>query len=206
MSLPPIFFVHVMKTAGTAVSTLLRPHYKRSERYPRIELGKVRNQKLLVNQLMDIPSEEQVQTRFYSVHMAAWTAHEVAPQHIHVSVLREPVARTISHLRHIARGLNIESLEEIYDDPRWRIRLNDYQTQLFSMRSADYHKRRNAWDEAVAKAVEAAAGNVDQDRKESPSLPAWLEETGMNREMYTGMFEARPQTEKDFAAAIEMVD
>lgn len=195
-----------MKTAGTAVSSLLRPYYTAEARYPRIELGKMRNQKLYVGQLLHLPPKERAQTLFYSVHMPAWTAQEVAPQHLHVSVLRDPVARTISHLRHIARGLNVDSLEEIYDDPLWQSRLNNYQTRLFSMRSADHYQRRSAWDAAIAKAIAGGAKSTTPRETETQPQPGSPNESGMQREMYTGMFEPDPQTQADLSAAIAMVD
>ena len=83
--------------------------------------------------LLEVSRAEQRPRDFYSVHMPAWVAEEVAPHHVRVTVLREPVARTISHLRHIARAMQLVggqpafgSLQELYDDPRWHERLVNY--------------------------------------------------------------------------------
>jgi hypothetical protein len=86
--------------------------------------------------------------------MPAWVAEAVAPRHARVTVLREPVARTISHLRQIAGVLNrreaghaVRSLDELYDDPRWYRRLANYQVRIFSQTRDEYeseHERRIA--------------------------------------------------------------
>ena len=64
--------------------------------------------------------------------MGAWVADEF-PEHLTVTVLRDPVERTISHLRQIAALRETpDDLEEIYADPLWHDRLADHQTQVFS--------------------------------------------------------------------------
>ena len=104
--------------------------------------------------LLEVSRAEQRPRDFYSVHMPAWVAEEVAPHHVRVTVLREPVARTISHLRHIARAMQLVggqpafgSLQELYDDPRWHERLVNYQVRIFATTRAEAeraHDRRIA--------------------------------------------------------------
>ena len=65
--------------------------------------------------------------------MSAWIAEVVFPDLLSVTVLRDPVERTISHLRQIADlPQTSDDLEAIYEDPIWRSRLLDHQVQVFA--------------------------------------------------------------------------
>jgi hypothetical protein len=128
-----VFFVHIMKTGGTSVSRLLLEHFGEKAIYPPADaMGPTLN-KMKPSELLELPPEQRAHIQVYSVHMPAWVAGAVAPEFCSFTVLREPVARTISHLRQAASTpWASESLEEIWDDPQWRLRLVDYQTPFFA--------------------------------------------------------------------------
>lgn len=127
-----VFFVHIMKTGGTALTEILNRRFGEAI-YPS---GKEKGGLLMKQQphhLLEMPEAERSKISAYSVHMPAWVAAAVAPGFHAVTVLREPVARTVSHLRQISRlQWAPDDLEAIWDDESWRSRLANYQTRYFS--------------------------------------------------------------------------
>jgi hypothetical protein len=128
-----IFFVHIMKTGGTSLSDFLRRQFGDAAIYPPFSDPIGSETKQQPTHLLELPVEERRRFRAYSVHMPAWVADAVAPHFHKVTVLREPVARTVSHLRQISQMEGTpDTLEEIWDDSEWRLRLADYQTRFFA--------------------------------------------------------------------------
>ena len=128
-----VFFVHIMKTGGTSVSRLLVEHFGEKAIYPPADAMGPTLDKMKPSELLDLPPERREHIQVYSVHMPAWVANAVAPDFCTFTVLREPVARTVSHLRQAASTpWAPDSLEAIWDDPTWRLRLVDYQTRFFA--------------------------------------------------------------------------
>lgn len=193
-----------MKTAGSTVHYMLRPYYAAEVSYPNPAFGDTTTQKLFIEQLLQLPDEPKTRNQYVSVHMPAWIAREFAPNHLRVAVLREPVSRTVSHLRHIARALNAPSLEAIYDNPRWRERLSNYQTRIFSMRKADYEAAKRAWGGAASKGHQAGAvatGTNESVSNAQQDIGSWMQYA-----LLTGTMDTQPLTQDDLVAAIEMVD
>ena len=69
-----------------------------------------------------------------------------------MTVLRDPVERTISHLRQIADlPQTSDDLEAIYEDPTWHARLRDHQVQVFAAAPQERpatREERQAYDPA----------------------------------------------------------
>lgn len=125
-----IFYTHVMKTAGRSLSSLIRAHLPTDVMYP--DAAHV-TAKIFSDRLLNLDELERERYPFISVHHPAWVAFAAAPAAFKMTVLREPVARTVSHLRQIARGVDTpDDIEEIYAVTGWRDRLSNYQTQLFA--------------------------------------------------------------------------
>jgi tetrahydromethanopterin S-methyltransferase subunit G len=133
-----VYHVHIMKTGGTSLARMLHFPPRRSFPTPRHRWTRPR-QKLVPGALLAMPAEERDQFVFVSTHMAAWVAEDLFPRHLSVTVLRDPVERTISHLKQIAEtpGCPID-LEEIYEDPNWHSRLVNYQVQMFAVSRAEF--------------------------------------------------------------------
>ena len=74
------------------------------------------------------------------------------PDLLSVTVLRDPVERTISHLRQIADlPQTSDDLEAIYEDPVWHARLRDHQVQVFAAAPQERpatREERQAYDPA----------------------------------------------------------
>jgi hypothetical protein len=139
-----VFFVHVMKTGGVSLGRMLRSELP-GPVYPDTDAGQGPETKLGVDRIVSLPREQRAAVGLFTVHMPAWVAEEVAPSHLRVTLLREPVERTISHLKHITRMKGTPNdPEEVYADDGWRSRLTDLQTRLFADTVERYRQRREA--------------------------------------------------------------
>jgi hypothetical protein len=144
MTAVSVFFVHVMKTGGTALIRQLDAAFPRGRRYPSAT-GSPFVEKTDIDSLLSLDPDSRSRNRLYSVHMPAWVGREVGPEHVQLTVLRDPVARTISHLRQVASYEGTaDDLAEIYAQPVWRDRLRDFQTRLFSA-TAEHHAAEEKW-------------------------------------------------------------
>ena len=153
-----IFFTHVMKTGGTSIGRVLRRCFPDDATYPTASDRAMVTAKTFPHLLVGLDEEAKRAVSLFSVHQPAWVAFRVAPEATKVTVLREPVSRTISHLRQLsASPATSNDLAEIYAESGWRDRLANYQTQLF----ADTEER-------VAKIVAEMprADELDDDAKE----------------------------------------
>jgi hypothetical protein len=136
MSQLGVYHIHVMKTGGTSLAWMLP--FPRHRRYPRPGTAESHpHEKFVPDALLAMEPEERDRFLCVSTHMPAWVAEDLFPHYLSVTVLRDPVQRTISHLKQIASGSGIE-LEELYEDPMWRSRLLNYQVQVFAATHAEY--------------------------------------------------------------------
>lgn len=117
---PRYFFVHLQKTAGTALFRRLRHHFGTDAVYPRpdeqgrpevvLDVGHLRRR------LDELGDEIQVVTGHFPLCVAELLPGPFAT----FTVLRDPVERTLSFLRHqreVEPRFADASLEEIYADP-----------------------------------------------------------------------------------------
>jgi tetrahydromethanopterin S-methyltransferase subunit G len=89
--------------------------------------------------LLAMTPEERDQFLFVSTHMAAWVAEDLFPDYLSVTVLRDPVERTISHLEQLAgSSTGPVDFEEIYENPIFHSRLVNYQVQVFAQSRAEF--------------------------------------------------------------------
>lgn len=130
-----------MKTGGTSFVELLRKNFSDDERYPnappemesmaRLE-GYMHVPKFVAN-----INESPGQFKMVSGHVPYAVHHLLEGEYETLTVLRNPVDRIISYLKH-CRRYHMEqldmSLEEIYDDPWFKASfIQNYQTKIFSM-------------------------------------------------------------------------
>ena len=135
------FFIHVMKTGGTTLRNQARLNFGPDEMFPRPADESSAIADLLnyvnVRKFVELPLAERQRIRFYSGHVPFAAAELTCPEALTLTVLREPVARTLSFLRHCQRDYvehQSMSLEEIYEDPWYLPRyIENHQTKLFSM-------------------------------------------------------------------------
>lgn len=197
------FFVHVMKTGGTAAGHAVGTAYDTDRVYPPRREPAAKPDavaKMKVRSLLALPATERARYDYFSVHMPAWVAEVAAPHHRRATVLREPVARTVSHLRHIARTIEGVSLEEIFADDAIRERLADYQTQLFSETEADFRaeqeRRLDEWRRVFAGDAARRSGST------TPPTPSEGSRIGVAAGMATAIEAPRSCGRQELEAAL----
>jgi hypothetical protein len=126
----PYFFVHVMKTAGSTFRQHVRANFASGERYPDDETdADLVLAKLSVPALLALPAERHARIRIYTGHFPACVAGMLGRPMTTLTLLRDPVERTISHLKQERAG---RSLEAAYEDPRVRRLILDHQVRMFA--------------------------------------------------------------------------
>jgi hypothetical protein len=136
---PSFFFIHVMKTAGTTLWGRAGITFGRDAMYPDQRTDPI--SKVVdyygVGGFLRLDEARRARTRFYAGHVPFALAHLTDPEALRITLLREPVARTLSYLRQCQRSYEVhrdKSLEEIYEDPWFYPRfIDNHQTKLFSM-------------------------------------------------------------------------
>jgi len=141
---PPFFFLHVMKTGGTAFVFNLRRNFRPGEVYP-ADADRASSEDLSpyvsISHLVALPAARRRVIRMYTGHFP-YVATQLLDMPLRtLTLLREPVERTISVLKHFQRGFaryEAQSLAALYDDPfLFEHFVHDHQTKLFSIGAAD---------------------------------------------------------------------
>jgi hypothetical protein len=136
----PIFFVHLQKTAGTSLVGRLRQLLGEDAVYPPRRTDDV-NWVLSVDRLVEHWQARRDELRVLTGHFPYCTTTLLdTPVHT-VTVLRHPVPRTLSYLRH-HRKLTPEDrdrpLEAIYDDPfRFRCMIHNHMVKMLGMDASE---------------------------------------------------------------------
>jgi hypothetical protein len=155
---PRYFFVHVMKTGGRTLLHHLRGNFEPDEMYPSPELDiRVDGDAVdiwhhaRIARVLSIPPERRRRIRMYSGHYPYVVSTLVGDDLTTMTVLRDPVERSISLMRQFRRkglppGTSSEraapgerpTLEEVYDNPFvYDTLLHNHQTKIFSARQDD---------------------------------------------------------------------
>lgn len=142
----PFFFVHVMKTAGMTFNAHIRANFAAEETYPGPD-DTTGVDYWVIDRLRAAVAERRDEVRIWRGHFPFFVT-DLVPEAITLSMLREPVARTVSLIdQH--RRLNAPELtiEEVYDDPTVFARtVHNHQTKIFAMRDDD---GINAWTQSI---------------------------------------------------------
>jgi hypothetical protein len=142
---PPrrFFFVHVQKTAGTALFQRLRHEFGVDGVYPNDSDGDrlVDAPQLMVPRLLERWAVRRDEIRVVAGHFPLCTVGLLDAPFITLTLLREPVERTLSYLRH-HRVLTPEDrdkpLEQIYEDPfRYPTLVHNHMVKMFGMGAAE---------------------------------------------------------------------
>lgn len=112
------FLVHLQKTAGTALQRALHDVFDDRERYPGTGDGTPPETVLSVPHLLERWNRRRGEIRFIAGHFPLCTTELLDAPFSTITVLRDPVERTLSFLRH-ARETEApgEGLEALYEDP-----------------------------------------------------------------------------------------
>lgn len=148
---PTFFFLHVMKTGGTSIVHHVQENFAVGETEPdyrELPPGTpvpVQHYASLVR-LWELDDRRRARIRLYMGHYPYWVTELVQPD-VTFTVLRDPVDRTISMLRQLAREAPGEPppLEALYEDPtNRRTLLQDYQAKLLGMSREDWQAQADA--------------------------------------------------------------
>jgi Sulfotransferase family len=134
------FFVHIMKTGGATFRQHVYANFGDGEVYPVPNVDNM-DHAWLVSYLVNQPETRRANFRAYTGHFP-FVATEMLPEELTtLTIIRDPVARTISYLKHCKRYHDYHrdwSLEEIYHDEfHFECFIHNHQTKIFSMTADD---------------------------------------------------------------------
>jgi hypothetical protein len=149
MAIPPhqrFFFIHVMKTGGSSFTEHIRANFEPDSIFPDKTAQSDSIFSLFsIQNLLNLPPERTSHIQAYMGHFPYTVTELLTGDFITLTLLRDPVERTISYLKHCKRfhkEYRNLSLQEIYEDPVCYPRfIHDYQTRIFSMTPQDVPKR-----------------------------------------------------------------
>ena len=137
------FFVHMQKTAGIALRQRLLNHFGEVAVYPTRGVDGTDPVTLVlsIDYLRERLAARGDQIRVITGHFPLCAVELLDGQYTTLTLLREPVERTLSYLRHHRqeeRADRHRSLEEIYDDPfRFHGFAHNHMTKMLSLTPAE---------------------------------------------------------------------
>lgn len=136
-----MFFVHLMKTGGSSFVASLRTTVGEDRMYPNRVDDDMAPAYTSIDLLRRLDADRRARIDVYCGHFPYIASQLVGEEVWTATVVRDPIARTISYLKHARRrneSFRDRSLEEIYDDP-WKhpMLIRNYQSKLFSMTEDD---------------------------------------------------------------------
>jgi hypothetical protein len=136
------FVVHLQKTAGTTLRDRFRSSFPETAIYPNASDGRDKRISVIsVSHLCRRWSERRDEIRVVAGHFPLSTISLLDADFVTLSVVRPPVERTLSYLRH-QKKINPDdrhrSLEAIYDDPfRFNGLIRNHMVRMFSITTAE---------------------------------------------------------------------
>lgn len=135
------FFVHVMKTGGTSFAFHLQRNFAPSEIYPNetLDLRDPTDVEAYASiaDLLRLAPERREEIRVFAGHFPYMVCDQMGLDLVTLTLLRDPVDRTISVLKHFKRQFERYrdlTLEEIYGDELvYRHFIEDQQTKVFAL-------------------------------------------------------------------------
>jgi hypothetical protein len=137
------FFCHIQKTGGISLYMRLRREFGDRGVYPNFGDGdpETVSPQLMLPVLLERWAARRDEIRVVSGHFPLCTAKLLEADFMTFTVLREPVERTLSYLRHYRKTTPAHSelsLEEIYDDPgNFKHFIHDHMVKMLSLRTEE---------------------------------------------------------------------
>ncbi len=132
----PFFFLHLQKTGGTALWKRLKNEYDETAMYPGPGDGSFPNSVLVVDNLLERWRVRGDEIRVVTGHFPLCTTELLGAQFTTLTILRDPVERTLSALRHYREKTPADSerpLEEIYEDSFRYELLHNHMVKMLSL-------------------------------------------------------------------------
>jgi hypothetical protein len=139
----PYFFIHVMKTAGSSFQHHVTDNFPPEVRYPDpgMEWERFLAFYGYIQHLLRLTSEQHERIGIYGGHFPYVASELIGRDVVTMTILRDPVSRTISYLKHARRHeerLHDKTLEAIYEDmttfPGY---IWNHQAKVFAMTADD---------------------------------------------------------------------
>ncbi len=165
----PFFFVHIMKTGGTSfVFDILRT-FPPEQVYPNKTLDRSHPADIepytSIARLGEISAERRAVIRVYAGHFPYMACQVMDIDFVKLTLLRDPIERTISVLKQFKRlheKHSASSLEEIYDDEYvFKHFIDNHQTKIFSLTAEDNPRAFLRAVDIDADRLAAAKANLD---------------------------------------------
>jgi hypothetical protein len=138
------FVVHIMKTGGTSLLHQFHQNFAPEEVYPNRELDMDAERflkHLRVDYLLSLSEERRRAIRVYMGHFPYVACELLGIDLVKLSLLREPIDRTVSLLQQLKRNgprHKDSTLEQIYEHPNVFSRLTaNHQTKVFATKADD---------------------------------------------------------------------
>jgi len=132
------FFVHMHKTAGTALYQRLHGHFPPEAIYPTRVEQKAHKASLHVDLLRRTFGERGSELRVIAGHFPLCATELLGVPFTAITVLRDPVERTLSSLRDMREREPVfqgQALEQIYEDPiRFQCLIHNHMVKMLSIR------------------------------------------------------------------------
>jgi hypothetical protein len=185
-SIPPhlrFFFIHVMKTGGSTFSWQILANFKRDEVYPNAGIDPLETATVSIDYLAALAPERRARIRAYRGHFPVMATQVLGLEFVTLTILRDPVERTVSFLKHCKRYAqphgppSLEqiyehryaqphgsaSLEEFYEHPfLYPALIRNYQAKLFAMTPADHPRSHHHPFEIDDARLEVAKANLER--------------------------------------------
>jgi hypothetical protein len=193
----PFFFMHVMKTGGTTFLDHIRHNFAPEQIYPgpRRPGSPWVSAYMMLDGLRELPPERRREVQIYTGHFPFMARDLITPTPITLTLLRDPVDRTISILKQCKRDMerhHDQPLEAIYED-RWQnpILIRNHQAKLFAMTLED--EPESLWDVVEVDAGRLAIAKENLERVEALGLTERFDEfLGAIRERFGWRFRQIP--------------
>lgn len=133
----PYFFVHVMKTAGLSFNEHIRANFAPEEIFPGPDDPDAVGY-WVIEKVREAVARPHDHIRLFHGHFPFFVT-DLVPDAVTLSLLREPVARTLSLLEmRRMQDMPDRTIEEVYDDPTvFGREIHNHQTKIFSLSEAD---------------------------------------------------------------------
>ncbi|MEQ8841488.1 MAG: hypothetical protein RIB98_10935 [Acidimicrobiales bacterium] len=131
------FFLHLHKTAGTALWRRLQRQFEPAALYPGPQDDTAPDRTLVPEYLIERYRARRDEIQVVTGHFPLCTTEVLGDTFSTFTVLRHPVDRTISVLQHhrdLTPGAHEQSLEEIYDDPIRQLLIRNHMIKMVALR------------------------------------------------------------------------